>query len=238
MVYFDFVMGPIQARLLLKALVATGRNAEFIGLQMSSSVTGESLIVRSCDNTVTCMYGFGFKTSFFDSSADFSGHMSPAFPTVIFTSKHITRMFKNVSPNKILQIKMSLSVQGVILQFTWRNGLVSQRQLRAATPPDDFTLPSWPTCGDSSTTSMMSFSPKYLHNLMQMFPDSTTLWALTISRKPGSVNSLIFSNMLHDVSSGATVELTVSQADLNRNGSFFSRTSCTFYSKSAYTKLS
>ena len=208
--------------------MATGRNAEFIGVEISRSLTTEDLVVRSCDSAVTCLYGFRFRTSFFDSFCTVTGVRNPDSPSAIFPSKLISRMFKNVSPNKILQVKMTLSDSTLTLQFTWRNGLVSERILRAATPPDDFALPALASFGEVSTSSVMSFSPKYLQNLIQLFPDSTILWALVISRKAGSANSLIFSNMLPGISSGATVELTVSQADLNRNGSFFSRSSCTF----------
>ena len=228
-------MGPLQARFILKALVATGQKAEFVSLYVSSSNSNSGrLSIRSCDGSGTCLYEITFGPSYFDSLTSSGEGSFMDNRVALYSSRLLVRLFKNVPAAKIIHIKLILSMERIELQFFWRTGLVTRRVLRSVEPPDDCEIPKSISCTPNSTVPILSFSPKYIQNLIQLFPDSSTLWALTIRRKPGSANTLLLTNAIPGVDAGSTVELTVSQSDLNRNGSYFSRSLCTLCTLSLY----
>ena len=228
MTSIQLTMGPLQARLIVKALASTGRSSEFIGMYVSNDeLNSPQLGIRSWDDSGTCICEYSFGSSYFD-SFNLLGSVREHGPAVtLFSARLLPRLFKNAQSSNIIQIKMNLSNECLEFNFMWRNGLISRRMLRSVVPPSELALPYSVPPGTTSTGQVLSFSPKYLQNLLQLFPDSTALWALTITRKPGSNNSLILTNATNGIDTGSTVELTVSQSDLNRNGSYFSRSACT-----------
>ena len=225
----ELVMGPLQARLILRSLVSAGNHAEFVSLQVFRHESNSmELTIRSCDDSGTSLSEFAFGSSYFDSFTCGGVISTTARGPSLFSARLLARLFKNVPPAKIMQIKLILSVDELELNFFWKHGLFSKRSLRSVTHPVDSTLPQFVSLVVDSSVPVLSFSPKYLQHLLQLFPESSTLWALTIHRKPGSSNTLIFTNAIPGVEAGTTVELTVSQSDLNRNGSYFSRALCMF----------
>lgn len=226
----DIRMGPQQARIILRAFATVGKVAELVLIEIAKTENHITTFkVRSNDASSTCIYGFEFVSQFFEAFQHSFVAVDSSSQTVIFPSRQLSRAFKNVVPNKIVQVRMLLCPDRMDIMFSWCSGLESKREVLAAVPPDGVRFLPWPTSATIPSNPVICFSPKYIHNLLQLFPESALASIISVSRKPRSTNSLVITNLLPGMDSGATVELIVSQADLNRNGSYFSRSTCKFY---------
>ena len=228
-----FTLSPVCCRLFLKALLAIQRNSEVVILSRildAGSVDNggrkAKLVLSSIDSAGSTILSFDFPPEFF-----MIAHVSHttlaglSTPTVV-GSKNTSKMFRGVSPNKILSAQLRISVDTVQLEFYWKNGVVSSRTVEAMTPSEGSQLPPsiLPDPRSRPRIVIATFAPKFFNNLLLLIPDSTTLWSVIMSHRVHEVSQplLYLTNSVTHTESVSVVEIALNQAELNRNGSYFS----------------
>ena len=230
-----FALTPICCRLFLKAVLAAQKNSEVLTLSRIQNgrsndefVRKGNLVVSAIDPAGSTFISFNFPSEFFVggevSELTTAGLSTPA----VVNSKQVSRMFRGVSPNKIVSVNLKINVECIVLEFHWKSGLVSTRTVPTVTPTEGSYLPpsALPDPNDRFPCTLASFAPKFLQAILVLFPDSSALWKLTMSHRhsadePGQ-SHLYLTNSVGGVESVSVVEMALTQADLNRNGSYFS----------------
>jgi hypothetical protein len=222
---YVFELNPVACRILLKIFCACQKHSEFVRLDFSSA---DRLSISSLDTAGVSILSFQLNNSFFalQGRMEETGNGRVQFLTL--GSKHITKAFKNVSPNKILKSRLTICDSEIRFHFYWRNGVESVRCVRGSEPPDgDAFLPLTLSSPSQSLPHIaMSLSAKYMTDLLSLVPDSPALWALTVTHQRdenvsrGSV--LHFTNAAQGMTdTSSVVGVTVSHSELNRNSSYF-----------------
>jgi hypothetical protein len=229
MATYEIEMSPISVKLLLKAFGSCQRQAELIRLSpylIGPTKTFAGLRLSSIDNAGVCITSFQFDSVFFTGVRRTAVSSDPDFDALL-NSKAVTKGFKGVSSTRITKLDMKLSGESLCLTFWWKNGITTLRHIPTSTQaegsptvPDDLPSPS-------ESVEYVSFltTPKYMGGLLELVPDSSALWALSLSHQAdenvtkGSV--LYITNATIGVQdSSSVVGLTISQAELTRNNSY------------------
>ena len=225
----EFSMTPLSCRLFLRALVSCSRHAEYIQfLPYASDHSNQSvgLRVSSIDTAGVSVLSWQFEPGFFHSYSATGEIPTRAHRGVMLSARNSARAFKNVSPNRIVSASIRISGEQFDVLFVWKCGVESRRLLRPAEPPEN--TPDLPYITPETSRPpgriALSLSPRYLSGLLALIPDSPTLWTLCVSRSGQQGGKLLVSNGAVASSSGegvSVVGLTLSQSELNRNGSYF-----------------
>lgn len=220
-----FELNPISCRILLKIFCACQKHSEYARLDLSQV---DKLSVSSVDSAGVSILSFQLDSTFFSLQSRAENRSSVLSRFLTLGTKHTTRAFKGVSPNKILKSRLTICDSEIRFHFYWRNGVESVRCVRGSEPTDgDASLPlSLSSSSQPLPHIAMSLSAKYMTDLLSLVPDSPALWALTVTHQRdenvsrGSV--LYFTNAAQGVTdTSSVVGVTVSHAELNRNSSYF-----------------
>lgn len=228
----EYLLTPMCCRLILKAVVACSRHAEYIRFfpfATDERTNAIGLRVSSIDTAGVSILSFDFNAEFFLSVGSRRGMSEEPRPGVFLSAKNSLRAFKNVSPNKIISASFRISGQQIDINFNWKCGIESKRILLPADLPDGSpVLPTQvPASSQKITRIAISFSPRYLSGILGLIPDSPTLWKLCVSRQQGDATSESRENLFltneadSSAEVGSVVGLTLSQSELHRNGSYF-----------------
>jgi hypothetical protein len=239
----SLVLTPINARFLIRVLSILGRHSQYgvIHTELDENQQVSSLNISGIESASLSENVFVFPRTFFV-RLERSLPLPLRDELAVISFKLMCRLFKNISPNKIESVSMTLSDDAVIAEFKWRNGLLSRRTMATSILPD--SLSATPVRIPSGGPTLMTFSPRYIQGLLNLIPDSPTLWALTISTVPvdsgmpltstsSHGNTLYFSNTspgqaVQTGQQSSVVELSTTQVELNRNASFFSKSECMY----------
>lgn len=225
----EFSMTPLSCRLFLRAIVSCSRHAEYIQfLPYASDHSSQSvgLRVSSIDTAGVSVLSWQFQPGFFFSYSA-AGETSTRVQTgLMLSARNSARAFKNVSPNRIVSASIRVAGDHFEFLFVWKCGIESRRLLRPAEPPEN--TPDLPYITPETSRPpgriALSLSPRYLSGLLALIPDSPTLWTLCVSRNGQQGGKLLVSNggmVSSSGEGGSVVCLTLSQSELNRNGSYF-----------------
>ena len=228
----SFVLSPISTRLLLKSLLAIHRNSEILTFSRirhagsdPDSLAKVELNISSVDSAGYTILSFSFPNEFFQSIEASELLIAGLATPTIANTKQVVRMFRGVSPNRIVCAHLRINVESVQIEFFWKNGLVSSRTVSAVTPSEGSSLPpdSLPDPTILPPIRLASFAPKFFHSLLNLIPESPLLWTLTVHHALGDngASQLCLTNSASSVS--------LYQAELNRNGSYFSHSECMSY---------
>ena len=227
---FEYELSPICARVLLKALCACYKHSDQLRISplVSNNGTPFGAVISSVDTAGVSIISFEFDRIFFDSirANDGQNHSLDSKGTA-FNSRVVSRAFRNVSPNRILGLVVTLQRSSMCLKFIWKSGITSSRIVPASDPNENLELLPATACPSGQLARViLSLSPRYLNDLLGLVPDTPQLWALTMSHERDeniSRGSVIrMSNATEGVvDTSALVGLTITQAELNRNSSYF-----------------
>jgi len=233
----NFSMNPLNARIFIRCLIGLSRLCQYasISLDEEPNSRANGLAISGIESGSLSKLVFGFPVPFFD-AFDVNQSSNTVGETVVVSCKLMCRIFKNVSPNKITSVSVKFSPDVVEVTFSWRNGIMSNRRLSTSEIPERMTVPT-SSPSPKQGSSLMTFSPRYIQNLLSLIPENRQLWALSIATYPIDIsaplsstnsngNTLYLTNWMTGLSSQGAVQLSTSQAELNRNGSFFSKSEC------------
>ena len=225
----EFSMTPLSCRLFLRALVSCSRHAEYIQFLPYACDHSNQLValrVSSIDTAGVSVLSWQFEPAFFYSYSATGEISTRTQRGLVLSARNSARAFKNVSPNRIVSASIRISGEQFDVLFVWKCGVESRRLLRPAQPPEN--TPDLPYITPETSRPpgriALSLSPRYLSGLLALIPDSPTLWTLCVSRSGQQGGKLLVSNGAVASGSGeggSVVGLTLSQSELNRNGSYF-----------------
>jgi hypothetical protein len=225
----EYYLTPICSRVLLKALCACYKHSDqlcFNPFRRNGEPVGA--VLSSIDTAGVSIMSFEFDHVFFSSIHEL-GYPEDLrqLNELVFNSRVVSRAFRNVSPNRIQGLKIILQPSSMSLTFLWKNGIKSSRKVEASDPSENIALIEATAIPSGRIPRViLSLSPRYLSDLLGLVPDNPQLWALTISHERdenisrGSVIRMTNSTQ-GVVDTSALVGLTITQAELNRNSSYF-----------------
>jgi hypothetical protein len=224
----QFDISSTSGRILMKAITLMQRQASYVSvtpLQDPHSRVIYALRIACVDAADSSALAFQFERSFFTQIQP--GWVLPYNASgCTYSAKLLTRCFRGVSPNKLSEIKLRLSGDFLEFHFMWKTGMVSIRQILCAVPPENLPLVPMdlPSTVQPVEKVALSMSPQYLSGLLAHIPDSETLWAITLSHRKDenvSTGSIVYvTNAIPGIQDASSVVgLTISQAELSRNGS-------------------
>ncbi len=228
MASYDLELNPISSKLLSKAFNLIQKQSEFIHISMDLMGpigTFAGLRLSSIDEAGVCILCFHFESVYFTSVR--LNTTTASSPALFVNSKLVTKTFKGVSPNRITKVEMTITGESLQFKFHWKNGITSIKDVPASMPNDTSPIAPQDLPATAEHIQYVSFStnPKYMSGLLELFPVSSTLWALSLTHQADENQtkgtSLYVTNACLGIQeSSSVVGLTISQADLNRNSTY------------------
>jgi hypothetical protein len=221
---FEFGIDSVSIRVFIRALAFFGKLGGSISVAVLPAEAADDvreLRLSSIDTTNSFTTSLVLRRSFFHDSRALNRDVLE----VLVDSKALSRCCKGLNYLKISHLRLFVSSDYLALQVAWIPGIYSLRRLQCAIQPSDIT----PSPADSPIGVLhvlLSFSPRYFFDLLNLIPENTAASVITLQWSMAAEDDLehhlSISNccMEADVQSPSTVAVKLSQRELKQNGSY------------------